>query len=396
MRIPAQPLTPDNIDGWTSTGVPLFAISILIVSSVGVLINSLNNNIRRSRELATALAFDQEQLETRTKTLERRELQVRTAAEISRAVIAELDSETLFQRVVDLLQTRFNLYYVGVFTVDSSGHYAVLRAGTGEAGEHMLARNHQLAIGSTSMIGYAISQRESRIASDVGLDPHHFDNPDLPNTRSELALPMVASGKILGAITVQSTISDAFDSDEVVVYQGIADSLATAIENANLFQQLQSSLEEVQTLHQHYLLQSWSSLAERSKDIRYSYTRDEFDEGNISNANIAPTEIDIPLVLRDQVIGNLNIETNRASLKPQEETLIDAVTQQTALALENVRLVEETQRTAQQDRIVNTITEKLARAMDVESVIKTAVQELGRLPDVSEVSVHIDPAENEK
>jgi len=393
---PSPTLTPDNIDGWTSTAVPLFAISIMIVSSVGVLINGLNNNIRRSRELAAALAFDQEQLEARTKMLERRELQVRTAAEISRAVIAELDPDTLFQRVVDLLQTRFNLYYAGVFTVDSSGHYAVLRAGTGEAGELMIARNHQLAIGSTSMIGYVISQRESRLASDVGLDTHYFDNPDLPLTRSELALPMVASGKVLGAITVQSTIQDAFDKDEIVVYQGVADTLATAIENANLFQQVQSSLEEVQTLHQQYLLQSWGTLSERTQDISYSYTRDDFDEGNISKANLTPTTMDIPLVLRDQVIGNLNIETNRATLTPQEESLIDAVTQQTALALENVRLVEETQRTAQQDRIVNSISEKLSRAMDVESVIKAAVQELGRLPDVSEVSVHIDPAENEK
>ncbi len=392
---PNTTLAPDNIDGWTSTVVPYFAISSIIVSSVGVLINGLNNSIRRSQELATTLAYDQAQLETRTQSLERRELQVRTAAEISRTVVAELDPDTLFQRVVDLLLTRFNLYYVGVFTVDPSGHYAVLQAGTGEAGERMLARKHQLAIGSTSMIGYAISQKESRIASDVGLEAHHFDNPDLPLTRSELALPMVSAGKVLGAITVQSTMSNAFDEHEIVVYQGVADSLVTAIKNASLFQQVQTSLEEVQTLHSQYLLESWGALSARSQSISYSYSKEDAQR-DIANINLTPTAIDIPLVLRDQVIGNLNIETNRSALTPQEESLLEAVTQQTALALENVRLVEETQRAAQQDRVVSAISEELSRAMDVESVLKTAVQELGRLPDVTEVSVHINPAENDK
>lgn len=323
---PSPTLTPENIDGWTSTAVPLFAITIMVVSSIGVLINGLNNNIKRNRDLATALAYDQEQLESRTKSLERRELQVRTAAEISRAMVAELDPDTLFQRVVTLLQTRFNLYYVGVFTVDPSGHYAVLRAGTGEAGERMLARKHQLAIGSTSMIGYAISQKEPRIASDFGLEAHHFDNPDLPDTRSELALPMVSGGKVLGAITVQSIESNAFDENEIIVYQGVADSLATAIENANLFQQVQSSLQEVQTLHNQYLLKSWGSFTEGSQGLSYSYNREDAQKDNIANFNLAPTTIDIPLVLRDQIIGNLNIETNKAALTPQEETLIEAVT----------------------------------------------------------------------
>lgn len=392
---PSPTLVPENIDGWTSTAVPYFAISIMVVLSVGVLINGLNTNIRRSRDLASALAHDQEQLEIRTRSLERRELQVRTAAEISRAVVAELDPDTLFQRVVDLLQTRFNLYYVGVFTVDPSGHYAVLRAGTGEAGERMLARNHQLAIGTTSMIGYAISQRESRIASDVGLDAHHFDNPDLPDTRSELALPMVTAEKALGAITVQSTIPSAFDEDDIIVYQGVADSLATAIENAHLFQQVQTSLEEVQTLHRQYLLESWGSVTSQTQGLNYTYDKEAHPSDDVAYTNLPPTSLELPLLLRDQAIGNLSIEADRTALTPQEHTFIETVMQQTALALENIRLVEETQRTAQQDRVVSTISEELSQAMDVESVIKAAVQALGRLPNVTEVSVHIDPVENE-
>ena len=388
---PSPTLNPGNIEGWTSTAIPFFAISTIIVASIDVLINGLNNNIQRSRKLTEEMVFDQKQLEIRSRALERRELQVRTAAEISRTVVAELDPDTLFQRVVDLVQNRFNLYYVGVFTVDQSGHNALLRAGTGEAGKKMLERKHQLAIGATSMIGYAISQKEPRIASDVGFEAHHFSNPDLPLTRSELALPMLSAGRVLGAITVQSIESDAFDEDDIIVYQGVADSLATALVNANLFQQVQASLEEVQTLHRQYLLESWENVAFRTHELNYTYEKEAQPSDSIADTTLPPTALDVPLLLRDQAIGSLTIEADRTALTPQEHAFIEAVTQQTALALENIRLVEETQRTAHQDRVVSIISEELSRVMDVESVIRTAVRELGRLPNVAEVSVHIEP-----
>jgi len=392
---PSLTLHPKNIEGWTSTAIPFLAISIMIVTSIGVLINGLNNSIKTSKRLADELALDQKQLEARSQELEHRELQVRTAAEISRSVVAELDPDTLFQRVVELLHGRFNLYYVGVFTAEPSGHHAVLRAGTGEAGAKMLARNHRLEIGTSSMIGYAISQKKPFSVSDVGLEDHHFSNPNLPLTRSELALPMSAAGRILGAITVQSTKANAFDEDDIAVYQGVADSLATALTNANLFQQVQSNLQEIQTLHQQYLLESWGNLTSRDQALNYTHEKDEHPPERVAETTLPPTTLELPLILRDQNIGNLTIEAERTALTPQEHAFIESVTQQTTLALENIRLIEETQRTSKQDQVVNSISEELTRVMDVESVIKIAVRELGRLPNVSEVSVHIEPSGTE-
>ncbi|HBY07917.1 MAG TPA: hypothetical protein DEH22_09100 [Chloroflexi bacterium] len=386
---PGTFLNFDNFASWTTTGISYFAISVVIVISVGVLVNGLNSGIKKNRELAKELTFDREKLENRSKALERREVQIRTAAEISRTAVAELDPHILFQRVVELVQSRFNLYYVGVFVVDPSGHYANLQAGTGEAGQRMLARKHRLAIGSTSMIGYAISNKEARIASDVGLDAHRFDNPDLPETRSELALPMISGERVLGALTVQSTLSSAFDQNDIIVLQGIADSLATALENANLFQQLQASLQEVQAIQKQYLQESWSNVLAKSRSLSHTYTS---ESPNVDGqSHFSATSLDFPLILRDQIIGNLSLETDRSNLTPQERGFIDAVIKQTTLALENVRLVEETQRTAQQERIVGTISEELSRVMDVENVIKIAVRELGRLPNINEVSIFIEP-----
>jgi GAF domain-containing protein len=364
----------------------------MLVSSIGVLVNSLNNVIRQSRELAKELDEDREQLAARSETLERRELQIRTASEISRAVVAELDPDTLFQRVSDLIRKAYNLYYVGVFTVDQSGLFAELRAGTGEAGRRMVANNHKLPIDESSMIGNAISHQKSYISDDVALDSSHFKNPELPRTRSELAIPIISAELVVGAITVQSMAANAFDENDIIVLRGVADSLATALENAKLFQQVQKSLEDVRNLHRQYLLESWENVTARDQNLAYTYEKapsSSDEEMSITLPN--QSQLEVPLILRNQAIGHLSIETDRPTITPQEQAFIEAITQQTALALENVRLVEETQRNAQQDRVISTISERLSLAMDVDNVLKTAVRELGRLPNVTEVSVHIEP-----
>ena len=241
------------------------------------------------------------------------------------------------------------------------------------------------------MIGTAISNKEARIAGDVALDPLHYKNPDLPRTRSELALPMISADRVLGAITVQSMVPNAFDENDIIVLQSVSDSLATAIVNANLFQQVQNSLKEVQAVHRQYILESWENVTARDQGLNYTYEKAPSAPDKVTSSLSRESNFEIPLVLRDQAIGQLIIETDRPTITPQEQAFIEAVTQQTALALENVRLVKETQRNAQQDRIISTISEELSLAMDVDSVLKTAVRELGRLPNVTEVSVHIEP-----
>jgi len=390
---PGDLLHFDNFSSWTTTAAPYFSVGAVVILSIGILVNGLSTTARKNREYAETLAADQKELQQRSATLQRREVQIRTAAEISRAAVSELDPDVFFQRVVDLVRKRFDLYYVGVFTLDESGHYAVLRAGTGEAGRRMLAANHRLAIGSTSMVGYAVSNREARIASDVEMETIRYANPYLPETRSELAIPMISGDRALGAITVQSAQPRAFDQDDIVVFQGIADSLAIALENARLFQQLQESLQEIQEVHRQYIRQSWMEVTDRTHGISYTYDRATTEKiSGIEQEIFQPSTMEVPLVLRDEPIGYLSLETARPTLTPQEMSFIESVAQQTALALENIRLVEETQRSAQQAYIISNLSDELSRAMDVERVLKIAVRELGRLPNISEATVHIDPS----
>ncbi|GAB4488543.1 MAG: hypothetical protein Fur0016_14380 [Anaerolineales bacterium] len=195
---------------------------------------------------ATKYALEQAnaQLEKNAQVLERRSQLLKVAARVSRAASAILDPAELSQQVVDLVQQRFGLYYVGLFLLDESAETLVLRAATGEAGREMLRFRHQFSIGNSSMVGWCVANRRARIALDVGEDAVRFNNPLLPGTHSELALPLISRGQVLGALTIQSTQEAAFSEEDIETFQTMADQLANAIQNARLYNQLQKELEE--------------------------------------------------------------------------------------------------------------------------------------------------------
>lgn len=175
-------------------------------------------------------------------TLHRRNLQLQTAARVSRSVARILDPQQLMHRTVELIRESFDFYYVGVFLVDSRGEQAVLQAGTGEAGQRMLTAGYRLPLSGASMVSWAITRGLPRIALDVGQDEVHFSNPYLPETRSEMALPLISRGRCIGAITIQGMAVDAFTEEDFPVLQTIADHLSGAIENARLFEAAQNEI----------------------------------------------------------------------------------------------------------------------------------------------------------
>ncbi|MDX9953053.1 MAG: GAF domain-containing protein [Anaerolineae bacterium] len=178
-----------------------------------------------------------------------RAVQLQTAAEVARATSSILNLQELLERSVELIRDRFDYYYVGVFLADADRHWALLRAGTGEAGQRMLAAGHRLEVGGTSMIGACIQDAQARIALDVGVEAVRFDNPLLPETHSEMAVPLRRGDQAIGALTVQSAERGAFSQVDVVLMTTIADQLATALENARLFAESQRDAEEVNLLY---------------------------------------------------------------------------------------------------------------------------------------------------
>jgi PAS domain S-box-containing protein len=231
---------------WVSTTkVPLRDAQGKIVGSVGL-----------GRDITERKAAEAER-ERLLAALERRSAQLQTAAEVSRAASSILDPDELIRQVVNLVRERFGLYYAGLFLVDQTGEWsgepgkwAVLRAGTGEAGRKMLEQGHKLEIGGASMVGWCIANKQARIALDVGTEAVRFDNPLLPETRSELALPLVSRGEAIGALTIQSAQEAAFSPEDIAVLQTMADQLANAIANVRLFEQAQARAAELAVLNE--------------------------------------------------------------------------------------------------------------------------------------------------
>jgi GAF domain-containing protein len=194
-------------------------------------------------------AKTQEQLGAELDALRQRQTaRVTAAAQVSRAASSNLKVDELLPQVMDLIRASFDLYYTGIFLVDDLHEYALLKAGAGEAGQQMLAAGHKLKIGGASMIGWCVANKQARVALDVSQETVRFDNPYLPKTRSELALPLLSRGQAIGAMTVQSTREMAFNEEDITVLQTMADQIANAIENARLFEETQQRITALSIL----------------------------------------------------------------------------------------------------------------------------------------------------
>jgi GAF domain-containing protein len=225
-------------------------IGIRSRDEIGALAGAFN---AMAEQLQDTIGTLEQRVAERTHDLEHRAVQLATAADVGRAAASILELEPLTGQVVELVRKRFDLYYAGLFLLDdvrgAPGQYAVLKAGTGEAGRLMVERSHQLEVGGLSMVGAACAQRQARIALDVGKEPVRFDNPLLPLTRSEMALPLVVADRVLGALDVQSTQPSAFSEEDITVLQLVADQVAVAIDNARKFSEEAALLEVTSPLY---------------------------------------------------------------------------------------------------------------------------------------------------
>lgn len=242
---------------------------------IGVLARAFNSLTTQLRDLIASL---EQRVTDRTRELEERAVQLATAAEVGRAATSILDLERLAPRVVDLVRERFGLYYAALFLVDEENKYAVLEAGTGEAGRVMKEKGHRLTVGSPSTVGTACALRQARIALDIGAEPARFDSPLLPHTRSEMALPLMVGNRVVGALDVQSTEQAAFAEEDVTILQLVADQVAVAVVNARRFS------EEAE------VLEATSPIFRASRQLVSAGTTDEIVQA-ILNA-VAETEAD--------------------------------------------------------------------------------------------------------
>lgn len=362
------------------------------------LINTLEDRVR---ERTQELAQQNEALLYRTR-------QLQTVSDVARGIVSTQKLESLLNQLTILISERFGFYHVGVFLLDEQKEYAVLRAANSEGGKRMLARQHRLKVGQVGIVGYVTGSGEARIATDVGKDAVFFNNPDLPQTRSEMALPLKANNEVIGALDVQSTIPNAFTQEDIELFSILADQIAIAILNNRLYTETLQALEESQRVHQLYLRQEWSKEASQRPVIGYRATAqglialEEMRELEVSSVLLSgdtlvrpasenhPAALSVPVRLRGETVGVIHIEDDQIADRvwsDEEIRSIQAVADQVGLALENARLLEKTIRRAERERRVLEITSKIRSTNDPNTMIEIAIQELKRTLNASHAQV---------
>ncbi|PWH12638.1 MAG: hypothetical protein DDG60_12045 [Anaerolineae bacterium] len=373
----------------------------------------LESTAHELQQQSEALTRQAQELEEANLTNRRRALQFQAVAEISRAITEIRDLDQLLPSITQTVSDKLGHYHTGIFLLDREGTYAVLAASNSEGGQRMLQRGHRLEVGKKGIVGYVAASGIARVALDVGQDAVFFDNPDLPKTRSEIALPLTAEGRIIGVLDVQSTAPNAFDQQDIEILSTLAAQIGAAIENARLFQETQKSLLEAQSLYRQFIQSGWSSLMRKRKLTGFRYdtiqvtpiepidpeTAERIAKQKVVvETNGQTSKMTIPIVLRGEVLGVLDVEAPTGRAWSQDEVdIAQAVADRVALAAENARLFTQTAERAEQERMVSQITSKIRSTNDPNEMIAIAINELKQALSVKDVRIlPYQPTQEEK
>jgi GAF domain-containing protein len=404
---------------------------ITVVGVVLILLTNFRKNVEKNRldqvqevnsELEDLTANLEQRVNERTAELEKaniqtsqRAKQLQTITQLSETIAQVQDLNELFPAATNLISERFGFYHVGIFTIDEAKEFAVLQAANSEGGKRMLERGHKLKFG-TGVVGYSAQMGQPRIALDVGIDAVFFNNPDLPNTHSEAALPLKSRGEIIGILDVQSTETGAFTNEDLQVLTTLANQVSIALENARLLSETRSALLQVQEVYNEFTRTEWShaiSLTEQP-GFRYQAGRIEMLENALNTPEVLSAvesgsvvanqasgskekrmSMAVPVKLRGEVIGVLHIESNDPSKEWQDDeiSLVEAVAERAAFAMENARLFQEARRRAAKEQLISQATSRISSALNLENILKNTAEELEKVLSGSEILIQFQNKE---
>lgn len=378
--------------------------------------HEINRNLEDlTANLEKRVAERTEELASAKAQTEIRAGQLQTITELSETIATFQDLDQLFSATTKLISERFGFYHVGIFLIDEAGEFAVLQSANSEGGHRMLARSHRLHLG-TGVVGVCAESGRPRIALDTGADAVYFDNPDLPMTRSEAALPLKSRGKTIGVLDVQSLEPGAFTSEDLQVLTTLANQVSITLENARLLTETRAALAQVQEVYDEFTRAEWSRTVSKAEQpgFRYHIGRIELLENAldlpevvsaVQSGQIEPsldsgvaekrTQVAVPVKIRGEVIGIIHVESNDSSKvwKDDEITLVQAVAERAALAMENARLFQDARRRAAKEQAISQATTRISRAINIENILHTTAEELERVLGGSEVLIRFQDKE---
>jgi GAF domain-containing protein len=390
----------------TSFAVDISAVLVLGALLIYILVTGLEKAIKQSRnslvelEAANAELHDaQSDLHARSaeliatnEALQKRTERLRAVAEVARTATAVQDFDQLLPLITNVVSKQLGYYHVGIFLLDEFNEYAILRAANTEGGLRMLAREHRLKVGEQGIVGFVAFQGKARVALDVGEEAIFFNTPDLPDTHSEVGLPLKFGQEIIGVLDIQSTKTDAFLQEDVDILTVLADQVSVAIPPARSFEQAQRALREAEIATSQLTKQAWSGFTEnlQSKGYRFDGIKSEPLKG-VQKSGPENDALMVPVELRGQAIGRLRLKASNSARKwtADELAIIESAADRIALALESARLLEEAQKRAARETFLSTVGAKLGASFQLDSILRDTVEELGQTLKGSTVSFQL-------
>lgn len=334
-----------------------------------------------------------QELEKANQQVQERAARFQVASEISRDISANItqNPQDLLNRVAQTISEKLGFYHVGIFLFDKNREYAVLRASNSAGGQRMLNRQHQLKIGGTGVVGYVSQSGRPRISLDTGSDAVFFNNPDLPDTHSEIALPLKYGDRTIGVLDVQSIKSSAFTEEDANFLSTLANQIAIIINtivsddtNLGLFAAPRTAARNRQAISQAGYSYLPDGTISTTKPIQHSSIDQAIATGDpvilARPTKERPPTLTVPVKFREQVIGVIHVEAAEENRKWTEDevSIIQSISDRASFAIENARLFEETERRAEREQLIAKVTSRIGESNNVEKILQTTIQELGR------------------
>jgi len=348
----------------------------------------LQHGIQERSEMVNQLDSLRAHLE---QVVEKQVVQLKASARVASEAASIHDLQELLNRTATLISDQFGFYHTGIFLVDENSEFALLYATNSEGGRRMLERGHRLKVGEEGIVGYVAVNNTPRIALDVGDDAVFFNNPDLPETHSEVALPLSVRGKVIGVLDVQSTHPAAFTEADIEILRQLADQVALAIDNARLLNQSQASLEQMETLYNRQVQNSWQKhLAGQS--VTYTYNplwikpASQIDPIFLQDDNHL---LNAPIKVHGRRLGKLVFrrDSDQPAWSDAEYQLLSDSADQIALALENARLVEDAHNRSNQFQFLHELATAAAVHINLEGLLEDVSQRIRARFDVQHCGV---------
>jgi len=349
----------------------------------------------RERELQEQCAIAEHQAMERTQLFQKQYEQFHTVASIVREAAAVRELDVLMDTIVRLIAQQFGLYHVGVFLIDDAGEFAVMQAASSEEGQKLLTQEYKVRLAEQELVGSVAMHGESRIVSRAGQDADLPSVPELSAARSEMGLSLKVRDQVIGVLDLQSENPQAFAQEEVGIFRMLADLLAVTVQNARLFEEHRRTVTRLEATYREQMEEVWQAQAAARA---YAYDGLEIKAATVKPPpepelfGVAERQLVIPISLRGQVVGSLILErdSEQEPWSADELLLAEEIGVQAGLALENAQLLADSRQRVVRQQQLGDISAQISRSMDVEAMLRTAVRELGRLPGVAEVSVHLD------